>query len=993
MLYGDLEYIKSYLFLNKFYDELNLKENKLEAIEVFNLQRGEFYSKEYRAIFDKFIELMARQKFEVRLNPLDNLPNVSQVASGTIRNALRSYSAEDKGKVESILGPIMDQFTEVSSKRLLAVQAEFRREFPYLEGRTLDKLAFNDEKEYLYALLSTLVIMKQNLVPHGDFIGMKNFAVAFSDFKSIFSGLYSDSQEEYDKNRNKIQGIIGGLSTITPDKVPSADLRNINILINSGNSFVRQDLYRQSTVIGKLTKEFFRQIHYTPTEQNWIGNYRSKYVNMWNKEGGDISNSWTTKNPYEVNEANAMLDPERDHLKKMLFQINKYALEIKDSEAIDITSRATLMTTTAGLKVLAAIDNGKYFKMPLIRNQQLSRAGAIWKDGFKGAVDKAKLAGEEFRGAFDTRELHEEERINIKQTELGFYEMYDIYGRQTDAFKKEMIDKNSPQYYEVSLDIIAHRVAFNKIRQNHMNAILPIVNSYMWWMKLRAGIANEDISKQLEYAANRIKLGTYDSPIASEEATDMLKIVSAVKKITTFGMLAFRPVLLFKELTIGMYKGIALASSKIYGKNQFSHKSFLAAVSKLAIIDNKFSLEWNLTDGINNFYGFANRDVNNAVSKMQTSRRGVMMGLTPWMYSMNTMPDYYNRLSLFLAKMIEEGSYDAHTMVDGMLTYDPKLDNRFTKYFTNRHLYMSSDGKYIPAKNNVEYNSQRNLYLLIMNEINDERERINEPRLSEEKDLLTHAYSEKERLSYKSFTDTVYGYYDKDSQAEWHNTWYGIVFLQFLQFWPGKMSQWFGKEITAESSLMGDHIQKTRLVDGKEELLWKEPKYSDINPEEITHYEETLTNTGDPWLEWIGTPQEGLAQSIFKTIKYAVTGDMGKFKSNKLLQGRVMYGIADGLLMMLIFGLVAAMLKAWIADNGTEGIDGQTIAFVEQINKRVLSESNIYANTFGALRTTPAFLTYGTKIIGDISDVFTGDKTMGDLAKNIKATEILTLGD
>jgi len=192
---------------------------------------------------------------------------------------------------------------------------------------------------------------------------------------------------------------------------------------------------------------------------------------------------------------------------------------------------------------------------------------------------------------------------------------------------------------------------------------------------------------------------------------------------------------------------------------------------------------------------------------------------------------------------------------------------------------------------------------------------------------------------------------------------------------------------------MGDHIQKTRVVDGVEQLLWKKPIYSTINPEEIENYVETLDNTGDPWLEWIGTPQEGLAQSIFKTIKYAATGDMGKFKSNKLLQGRVMYGIADGLLMMLIFGIVAAMLKAWIADNGTDGVDGQTIAFVEQVNKRILSESNLYNNTFGALRTTPAFLSYGTKIVGDISDVFAGDKTMGDLAKNIKATELINLGE
>jgi hypothetical protein len=175
---------------------------------------------------------------------------------------------------------------------------------------------------------------------------------------------------------------------------------------------------------------------------------------------------------------------------------------------------------------------------------------------------------------------------------------------------------------------------------------------------------------------------------------------------------------------------------------------------------------------------------------MQTSRRGVLMGLGPWMYSTSTLPDYYNRLSLFIAKLIEDGSYDAHSIDSkGYLLYDPSKDKRFSKYFANRHLHMNSLGKYIPAKNDTEYNTQRNLYTLIMSEVNEDRDRVGWEKLTEEKDLLTHAYSEKERLSFKSFTDTVYGYYDKDSSSLLHSTWYGVIFLQFLQFWPGKMTQ------------------------------------------------------------------------------------------------------------------------------------------------------------------------------------------------------------
>lgn len=139
------------------------------------------------------------------------------------------------------------------------------------------------------------------------------------------------------------------------------------------------------------------------------------------------------------------------------------------------------------------------------------------------------------------------------------------------------------------------------------------------------------------------------------------------------------------------------------------------------------------------------------------------------MYSMNTIPDYYNRLSLFLAKMIHDGSYDAHIMVDGKMTYDPRKDKRFEHYFNSREKYKNSKGDYIPAPSDKEYNKQRNLYLLLLEEINTEIAGTGENKLTEA-DLVSKAYSEKERNSFKSFTDMSYGYYDKDSQSQLNNT-------------------------------------------------------------------------------------------------------------------------------------------------------------------------------------------------------------------------------
>lgn len=233
----------------------------------------------------------------------------------------------------------------------------------------------------------------------------------------------------------------------------------------------------------------------------------------------------------------------------------------------------------------------------------------------------------EINDFIDPRELMKEDLDTIKLQKMGFYEMYDVYGRQTPEYKSKVIEKNGVNYFEFNLDTIAHRIAFNKIRKQAFDRKLPIINAYVWWMKLLGGKQNTNISKQLEYTANQLNLAAYDEPIVDDEFKDMATVVAAVKKISTFGMLAFKPISLIKEMTIGVMKGASLAATQIYGKDQFGIKDLTSAYGKLMTIDNKFSSEFNLIDKINAYYRFANMDVNSIAKKLQTDRRGIFRGI------------------------------------------------------------------------------------------------------------------------------------------------------------------------------------------------------------------------------------------------------------------------------------------------------------------------------------------------------------------------------
>jgi hypothetical protein len=241
-------------------------------------------------------------------------------------------------------------------------------------------------------------------------------------------------------------------------------------------------------------------------------------------------------------------------------------------------------------------------------------------------------------------------------------------------------------------------------------------------------------------------------------------------------------------------------------------------------------------------------------------------------------------------------------------------------------------------------------------------------------------------------TDTMYGYYDKDSTQLMQHKWYGLMFFQFLQFMPSKFEFWFGRKIDENHSNMGHFIQTSRVDDkGNKHLKWRKAIMATDNPNSIDHYEITEENTGDPLIEWHGIPQEGLFQSILRTTRYLATGNMGALKSDELLRKRAMYGMIDAPVMMLLFGLLGEFIKSWIADNGTSGLSGETMSFANDVNKRVLSEGNVWANTFGAMQSTPAFYTYTKKMSGDMWDVLNGSKPATSVLRNIKAFEILDL--
>lgn len=568
---------------------------------------------------------------------------------------------------------------------------------------------------------------------------------------------------------------------------------------------------------------------------------------------------------------NAMSDAGRAYLKKLLMHINRQYLRIPDAEAdkIDVTSLDTIKKTASdevSKVILQRIETGEYFRMPLIRSQSWTRHQKLVSKSKEKVQAGVKGLAAETKDFIDGRELYKDDLAKIKKDTRKYNQMYEIYGRQSEEFITNAVNENGSASYEIDLDVIAHRIILEKTKKRFIDKVLPTINAYVWWIKLNGGKANQDVSKELEYIKERIDLSFFDEPLIDSELTDVITAATLVKRITTPMMLALRPAIFMKEVLLGMYRGAAITATQFFGKEQFNFKDYSSAMKSVWTVDKAMSEEFNQVQAINAFYGFANMDINSYTKKIQTNRRASMfMGISPLMYFFNTAPDYFNRLTLFVAKMKHDGSFDAHSQDEnGQLIYDPTKDKRFSYYFQNRDKYKNDFGNYTAAKNDEEFNRQRNLYLLIQSELNTERQLAGLSSLDENKDFIDKAYSEKERQSYKSFTDSIYGYYDKENSPSWHYNAFGVLFLQFMQFWPGKMRTWFGRPVGEHNKVIGRYEQATEKVEGKDVPLWRKVEYDEKGQEmKVTLVHE---NTGDPALEWKGLPHEGIMYSMAKTV-------------------------------------------------------------------------------------------------------------------------------
>ena len=127
--------------------------------------------------------------------------------------------------------------------------------------------------------------------------------------------------------------------------------------------------------------------------------------------------------------------------------------------------------------------------------------------------------------------------------------------------------------------------------------------------------------------------------------------------------LAFSPDQYLGQRADGIVKGAKLKAI-VSGLNEvpFTEEEYKRAELIVAASQLKTSIESSLIDQLNILYGVNDMDIDQYVENMKYSKNYSIFNFSRFAFYTTSRPDFYNRMTIFIARLIHEGAYDAYSL-------------------------------------------------------------------------------------------------------------------------------------------------------------------------------------------------------------------------------------------------------------------------------------------------------------------------------------------
>ena len=852
-------------------------------------------------------------------------------------------------------------------KQLIKLRSAMEKRYPKYQVKDFQQSQYYDKNnplDNLFVTVSELILYYQKIPidPAGNF---DKYGFNGRSIMEILGLPWVSNQALGNR------GVGTGLFMSSAENSPSPTLRALSEYYQIAFSHIREQFQKQHNVITKITVPYINR-HNSQASRMLSGIDTHKWEKLLVRDAkGQISDALLLINPYD---SHNLSNEDAKFLKSILWEINKYRYRDQLGQYINLTYAdneseiESLIHSDDNLTKL--ISSGRYFELPLKRARYFERWKKVGRIGLKNLLTKEL---ETLKDDWDLTQTHLSHRSQMmKDLKKNATTMYNQYNLSPED-REYLIKEEGIHDFELDLDLLAMDVAFQAIREDYFEDVLQTTAACATVLHVNQALTGINRHPELEALDVREKTALKNQSDISPEMESPAKVVSALRQLNSVLALAFRPLQMVKELTFGQFTnysrvlGTMGSADKLTMKSVFNANKIIWGQSigkwAKAFTSDVDIASYTLCETLNKIYGIANEDISRTVDTSMTSRHGFLANLSKYMYIFNSAPDYSNRLTLFIAKMMEDGCFEAHSLgKDGNLVYDFKKDKRFSEL--NKHGLNSN-------YRGEEYLEQKGLYLAMCEQFQLEGRNFIE--YGENGKVIykefDRAYTTKQRNSIKEVADTAYGYYDHETKSLVDLGFFGLIYKQFQVFLTAKMNLWF----KGRPSTKGDNTSQGKFkivtTENGEKCYRRLITDESGNIIDVKHVPESQLieeekKTLDYAYIWEGDYVEGLAYSIGMTLHDLFRLDFNSIRNNKYRRGNVALALHDLLIGMLLF----AIFK-WLFSGGTKKMSD--IKPLQRVLVRAMGDVSPTAIT--SMRWEPGFYTTAIGLRDDAVRLFSND--------------------
>lgn len=570
-------------------------------------------------------------------------------------------------------------------------------------------------------------------------------------------------------------------------------------------------------------------------------------------------------------------------------------------------------------------DDVRYYRVPL------AVGGSMWQVNSAMETLKFKLRGllpEEIKKRAKDKiynllsETDESERNTLINAQWEMTTKFD--GGEDETNRLNKLKENPEGYFEHDLEkvLLMHMHAYES--KKAIDDVLPILRAGQVFQVFSKISQNRSYENSLKYLQNYVKVAIFNKPLLTDRQLIIKEYADKLMSVASKMALGFSPRQLYQAIE-GLWKGIGLVlrnptGNTLDGKHQLNKDDFITSFFNTMKELGHFGNRRSKLELINEKYALNDMDSNMYAQRLLDDH-SLIYNFDTFLFRTASRPDFYNRLTIFQTQMRADGTWEAHSIKDGLLIYDWYKDRRFNALHRG-------------IKGTAEYNEQFELYKEMFEQMKKEG-LIERGTTMYDADgklrPLPQAYTIQQSESYKALSDMLYGYYSHEKRSLMQATLIGGLTLQMYTYWSGKKNQFL-----APSSIKNQgkyvHVQNQQ----------GQPLYYELDANGLPDYSKdpTINDTGAPVIKWQGQFSEGIFVTMSNMLMEMYNGTsasevFNQYWNNKdenlktIYRANMIQLVYDLSMFTLLGGFIGNMIldasKDYIKENPPEGNFAQGI--------------------------------------------------------------------